>query len=177
MDACVPAVYNPRRPRDSPLYKLLEDQFETLLQVHEERFQSRYGRLRHAARRAVEKFLDCGILEQGFARVRCDRCKAEFLVAFSCKARILCPSCHAKKLEIWADWLEHELLYAVPHRQFVFTVPKRLRPFFLHDRKLLGVLARVTYRVLRDFMRTTLREPDLVPGVVASIQTFGSLLN
>jgi hypothetical protein len=26
------------------------------------------------------------------------------------------------------------VLYAVPHRQFVFTVPKRLRPFFLHDR-------------------------------------------
>jgi hypothetical protein len=68
-------------------------------------------------------------------------------------------------------------LYAVPHRQFVFTVPKRLRPFFLHDRKLLGVLARLAYRTLRDFMRTTLREPDVVPGVVASIQTFGTVLN
>jgi len=177
MDACLPAVYRPRRPRDSPLYRLVEDQFETLLRVHEEHFQPRYGRLRHAARRAVEKFLECGILEQGFARVRCDRCKAEFLVAFSCKARILCPSCHAKKLEIWADWLENELLYAVPHRQYVFTVPKRLRPFFLHDRRLLGVLARVAYRTLRDFMRATFREPDVVPGVLASIQTFGSLVN
>ena len=60
MDACLPAVYRPRRPRDSPLYRLVEDQFETLLRVHEEHFQPRYGRLRHAARRAVEKFLHLG---------------------------------------------------------------------------------------------------------------------
>jgi hypothetical protein len=145
--------------------------------VHEEQFEPRFGRLRSAAQRAVEKFLDCGILERGFARVRCDNCRAEFLVAFSCKARILCPSCHAKRLEVWADWLHHELLYAVPHRQYVFTVPKRLRPFFLYDRRLLGILSRVAYRTLRDFMRATLREPDVVPGVVASIQSFGSLLN
>jgi transposase-like zinc-binding protein/putative transposase len=121
--------------------------------------------------------LGCGILDQGFARVRCDRCHTEFLVAFSCKTRLLCPSCHAKRLEIWSDWLEHELLYAVPHRQYVFTVPKRLRPSFLHDRRLLGVLCRVAYRTLRDFLRVTFREPDVAPGAVASIQTFGSLAN
>ena len=131
------AVYRPRRARESPLYRLVEDLFDTLVGVHEERFEPQYGHLRHVARCALERFLDCGILDHGFARVVCERCKAEFLVAFSCKARILCPSCHAKKLEIWADWLEHELLYAVPHRQFVFTVPKRLRPYFLHDRRLL----------------------------------------
>src|SRR5262245_66538219 len=79
MDATVPTVYQPRRPRDSPLCRLVEDQFEALLEIHEERFESRFGRLRSAARRAVEKFLDCGIL--GFARVRCDECRAEFLVA------------------------------------------------------------------------------------------------
>ena len=75
-------VYRPRRPQESPLYHLVEDHFETLERVHEEEFQPRYGRLRSAARRAVEKFLDCGILERGFARVRCDDCRAEFLVAF-----------------------------------------------------------------------------------------------
>ena len=171
------ALYRPRRPRESPLYRLVEDLFDTLLDVQEERFEPQLGRLRHAARRALEHFLDCGILDQGFARIVCERCKAEFLVAFSCKTRYFCPSCHAKRLEVWADWLEHELLYAVPHRQFVFTVPKRLRPFFLYDRRLLGLLSRVAYRTLRDFLRTTMREPDGVPGVVSSIQTFGTLAN
>ena len=90
---------------------------------------------------------------------------------------MLCPSCHAKRLEVGADWLHHELLFAVPHRQYVYTVPKRLRPFFVHDRRLLGQLSRVAYRTLRDFMRATLREPDVVPGVVACIQTHGSVVN
>ena len=90
-------VYRPRRPRESPLYRLVEDHFETLERVHEAEFQPRYGWLRRASRNAVLKFLDCSILERGFARVRCDDCRAEFLVAFSCKARILCPSCNAKR--------------------------------------------------------------------------------
>ena len=72
-------------------------------------------------------------------------------------------------MEIWSDWLEHELFYAVPRRQYVITVPKRLRPFFLYDRRLLGQLCRVAYRTLRDYLRTTFRESDVVPGVVASI--------
>jgi hypothetical protein len=48
---------------------------------------------RCSADKAIGAFLDCGILGHGFARVRCGGCLAEFLVAFSCKARGLCPSC------------------------------------------------------------------------------------
>jgi hypothetical protein len=35
----------------------------------------------------VRRFLDCGILENGFARVVCPESRAGFLVAFSCKCR------------------------------------------------------------------------------------------
>ena len=59
----------------------------------------------------------------------------------------------------------------------MFTLPKRLRPWFLHDRRLLGLLSRVAYDTLREFLRTSLGEPTVVPGVVSSIQTFGTLLN
>jgi ribosomal protein S27E len=177
MESQAPCVYQPRRPKESPLYRLIEDQFEALVQVHEEEFEGRTPRLRWAARRAVERYLDCGVLESGFARVRCESCRAEYLAAFSCKARVLCPSCHEKRLEIWSDWLHHELLYAVPHRQYVFTVPKRLRPYFLYDRRLLGDLCRVACRTPREFLRATFGETDVVPGVVASIQTLGSRVN
>jgi hypothetical protein len=76
-----------------------------------------------------------------------------------------------------SDWLHHELLYAVPHRQYVFTVPKRLRPYFLYDRRVLEDLCRVACRTLREFLRATFGEAEVVPGVVASIQTFGSRVN
>ena len=42
-------------------------------------------------------YQDCGLFESGFARVRCPSCKFEFLVAFSCRCRGLCPSCGAKR--------------------------------------------------------------------------------
>ena len=76
------------------------------------------------------QFFDYDLLAAGFARGRCDRCRAEFLVAFGCRTRLLCSSCHAKRLEIWSDWLEQELLCGVPRRQVVFSVAERLRPFF-----------------------------------------------
>lgn len=44
------------------------------------------------------RYLDCGILAKGFLRLRCDDCRKETLVAFSCKRRALCPSCsHRRK--------------------------------------------------------------------------------
>ena len=166
--------YTPRRPQHSPLYRVLFDHFDALERVHEERFEPTHGPLRHAARTAVGRFLDCGLLEHGFARVRCAECRAEFLVAFRCKGRHFCPSCHARRLAEWSVWLDELLLSHVPHRQVVLTVPKRLRPYFLHDRRRLGGLSRVAYRVLRDYLRTALGAGEVVPGAIVCVQSFGS---
>jgi len=68
-------TYRPRRPRRSPLYRLLEDHFEDFLGSYDEHFQNQYGPLRPAIQKTVYKFLDCGILEHGCARVVCKNCK------------------------------------------------------------------------------------------------------
>ena len=86
-------------------------------------------------------------------------------------------SCHAKRLALWGIWLEETLLADVPHRQVVLSVPKRIRPYFLHDRKLLGELSRVAARTVTAFIRATVGEKDLSVGIVSSIQTHGSLAN
>jgi len=62
----------------------------------------------------VDRFLACGFLEHGFARIRCDACAHEYLLAFSCKSRYFCPSCHAKRLARWSLWFEEALLAPVP---------------------------------------------------------------
>lgn len=41
-------------------------------------------------REVADKFLECGIPDHGFARVRCDQCAYEYLLAFSCKRRYFC---------------------------------------------------------------------------------------
>jgi hypothetical protein len=165
-------VYRQRRPRASPLYRLIEDHFEEFATVYDERFARRWGYWRPVVTRVVEKYLACGILKHGFARVRCSSCKHEFLLAFSCKCRYFCPTCHAKRLALWGIWLEDTLLAEVPHRQVVLAVPKRLRLYFLYHRSLLGDFSR-----LAAFIRATLGERDLSVGIVSSIQTHGSLAN
>jgi hypothetical protein len=86
-----------------------------------------YGFWRGFTDKAVGGYLDCGILDNGFARVRCGACRAEFLVAFSCKGRGLCPSCAAKRAAALAAFLEEEVLADVSHAQWVFSIPKMLR--------------------------------------------------
>ncbi|TDI46460.1 MAG: hypothetical protein E2P02_05045 [Acidobacteria bacterium] len=116
--------------------------------------------MRAIVRDTVYRFLDCGILESGFARARCKACGFEFVVGLSCKARCLCPSCHKKRELLWAHWAGEQLLEDVPHRQVVFSLPKRLRIFFRYDRKLLGELAGCAWRALRLYFQIYFdREP------------------
>ena len=170
-------VYKPRRPQASPLFRLVRDHLHRLQTVYDERFAREYGPWRPVVGEVTDKFLACGILEHGFARIRCDACAHEYLLAFSCKGRYFCPSCHAKRLAIWAQWLDTTLLAPVPHRQVVLTIPKRLRAYCLYRRRLLGEIARVAARTLTGAIRTLTGEPDLAIGIVACLQTHGSRAN
>ena len=46
----------------------------------------------------IERFIACGDPREGFARIYCDACRHEFLLAYSCKTRTFCPSCHQKRV-------------------------------------------------------------------------------
>jgi hypothetical protein len=109
----------------------------------------------------ADKCLECGVLDHGFARIRCDACTHEYLLAFSCKCRDCCPSGHAKRLAIWTPWLDTTLLAPVPHRHVVLTIPKRLRAYGLYRRRLLGEIARVAARTVTAAIRTLTGERDL----------------
>jgi hypothetical protein len=72
-------------------------------------------------------YLRCGILASGSARVRCTDCGHDWLLAFSCKGRGVCPSCNARRLAEVAAHLTDEVIPHLPVRQWVLSVPKRLR--------------------------------------------------
>ncbi len=52
--------------------------------------------------------------------------------------RELCPSCAAKRSAVTAALLAEDVLEEVGNAQWVFVMPKMLRPYFLHHRELLG---------------------------------------
>jgi len=70
-------VYRPRHPQESPFYQLVERFYPEFEAVYEERYQERYGFWRPIIGTVVRKFLECGDLKQGFARVRCPKCREE----------------------------------------------------------------------------------------------------
>ncbi len=77
----------------------------------------------------LRAYLRCGILSFGFARARCGTCARDFLVAFSCKGRGVCPSCNGRRMAQTAAHLVDHVIPPVPVRQWVSPVPKRLRWF------------------------------------------------
>ena len=170
-------VYRPRHPERTPIYRTLDSHFDEYTQVHEERFEERHGTLRPVVQKSVAQYLDCGRLTGGFARIRCPKCAEEHLLAFSCRTRNLCPSCQSKRSFLFGQHLRDEVVTDVNHRHVVFTIPKVLRGLFERERRLLGLLARTAYETLRRVLREASGERDVVPGVVASIQTFGSYAN
>ena len=173
----VDQVYRARKPKASPLWQCLTRHFDAFLKDYEEYYQPHYGFLRPIIPEVVNKFLDCGDLERGFARVRCDHCKHEYLLAFSCKGRWFCPSCHQKKVQLFGALLTETILFPVPHRHFTFGIPKMLRVYFRFDRTLLKDYCRIAHECLVEYMRTTLRLPEGHPGIVIAIHTFGDYLD
>jgi len=166
-------IYRPRDPQSTPYYQCIEDHFETLEQVYEDRFERQYGFFRPYVKQVICRYLDCGILHNGFARVRCEDCGHEYLLAHSCKRRHFCPSCHQKRVVEFGEWLCQEVVKAVPHRHAVLSIPKILRRYFLYDRKLLSELSRCGWEALKAFYTSGVRNSKAVPGAVVAIQTFG----
>ena len=84
----------------------------------------------------------------------------------------------------FGEWLCEEVLKAVPHRHFVFSIPKILRRYFLYDRKLLSDLSRCGWESLKEFFKETVPENGAVPvedpvpcgGAAIAIHTFGDFL-
>ncbi|ODS31020.1 MAG: putative transposase, partial [Candidatus Scalindua rubra] len=79
----------------------------------------------------------------------------------------------AKKVIQFGELLQGNILYPVPHRQYVFSIPIMLRLFFKYDRKLLTKLCRCAYDSLFIFLQNAVGLEDGRPGAVMTIHTFG----
>ena len=129
--------------------------------------------------------MQCGDFAKGFARVRCDERSHEYLLAFSCKGRWFCPSCHQKKVQVFGAMLAESILAVEPHRHFTFTIPEMLRPYFRFHRGLLKQLCRIAHQCVSDFLRDAFGDAggvanaahDGVPAIVMAIHTFGEYLD
>ena len=121
------------------LHTIFERHFDDFYAQYDEKYAATYGTYRLERLQDVgTRFRLCGDYLQGVARIRCSNpeCGYDFFRPFSCKGFYLCPSCSQKRTLLFAEQLTEKVLLDLPHRQFVFTLPKALRVFLRHDRRL-----------------------------------------
>lgn len=171
--------YQRRQPEKTVLYQMVADEFATF---REEVFEFSEGHgLPKFIYEEFERYLDCGILARGFARVRCSACREEILVGFSCKCRGICPSCGARRMHDTAAHLIDRILPFAPYRQWVFSFPKWLRPLVARDPNLAKEIQNIFVASIFMWQRKQARKKGLVGevgvGSVVFSQRFGDSLN
>ena len=133
-------VYKPRSR--NVIQTILKNHFSNFEKHYDDHYADKYGKYRIIRiKNAVEKFIGCGDYSKRIARIKCTNpeCDHEYFRPFvsslkgACKSWYLCPSCNQKRLLLFSENLSENMLLKLPHRQFVFTLPKLLRVYFKHD--------------------------------------------
>lgn len=170
--------YERHRPEETVTYRVLQEYWATFVDRTEATFE--YGLPRYIHRQ-VAAFLDCGILANGFVRVKCDHCPREFLLAFSCKKRGLCTSCAARRMSETAALLVDYVVPKVAVRQWVVTVPVLLRYLMARrtdlQRQVLSIVIGAISSYYRHKAKELLGLRAGQTGAITMIQRFGSALN
>jgi transposase-like zinc-binding protein len=156
------AEYRPRTPEREVLHQLVRDHFETFRACVSDRREGH--ELPRFVERAFRDFLTCGSLAAGFARFRCAGCGLDRLVPFSCKGRGICPSCGGRRMTDRAAHLIDRVFPAVPVRQWVLTLPPRLRYRLAWDHALCRAVVAVYMRAIAGWLRDRARRRGVTGG-------------
>nr|EKX3101739.1 transposase zinc-binding domain-containing protein [Pseudomonas aeruginosa] len=167
--------YARHAPERTLLYALVEAHYPDFIARIEAEGRSLPGYVREA----FDAYLRCGVLEHGFLRVVCEHCRAERLVAFSCKKRGFCPSCGARRMAESARHLVEEVFGPRPVRQWVLSFPYPLRFLFASKPEAIGLVLGIVQRVIAGWLadQAGIDRASVQCGAVTLIQRFGSALN
>jgi len=174
-----PPLYRRRNPQESIVYQILRDHLETFLARLEEE-ERPFANWPGFVRRELAAFMDCGVLARGFCRFRCPSCGKDESVAFSCKGRGFCPSCGGRRMAEEAAHLVDHVLPEQPMRQWVLTVPHRVRYLIAFDRALCAQVRRIFVRAVETLLRKKARRSGVQAGrggAVMFLQRFGGSVN
>jgi hypothetical protein len=169
-------VYQRHKPEETDLYKIIEKNLSSF-QSHLSNADISLPAFVHDEFRS---YLRCGMLKHGFLRVKCNVCRFEHLVAFSCKHRGFCPSCGARRMVETSAHLVDHVIPKVPVRQWVLSFPWPLRLLFARQPNTLSRCLAVIIRAIETDLihRAGLtRASGAQTGIVTLIQRFGSALN
>jgi len=151
--------YRRRDPEATTLHRIIRENLESFLASAEEE-----GRPVPAfVEEEFREYLKCGVLAYSFTRLYCDACRRSRYVAHSCGGRGFCPSCGGRRMSVGAAHLVDLVLPRVPIRQFVLTLPFRLRFIVAFDHDLELEVGAVFIRTVSNWYRLRARRPTRCP--------------
>jgi Putative transposase/Transposase zinc-binding domain len=133
-------VYERRDPFAQALHRVVRENLATFYAAIEEGWQTG---LPEFVRSEFAGYLDCSVLQRGFAHLACEDCGLPRLVAFTCAGRGFCPTCLGRRMNQTTHNLLAHVVPAQPLRQWVLTLPFALRAPLAYETGLMSVVARV----------------------------------
>jgi len=169
--------YERRQPEKAVFYRIVQEHIQTVFAEAEQNGSGYPEHVKHE----FERFLSCGILSAGFARIQCSTpgCKFERLVAYSCKGRSICPACLSRRMADCAAHLVDRVLPLAPYRQWTLSLPYDVRLRVGHDKKLVGDVLSLFLRTVFSWRRLQARRAGIqnpLTGAVTLCQRYGSIL-
>ncbi len=146
------AVHHRRNVEGTVLHQVVRDHLASFLVQAADR-----GGLPRFVERDFSRYLGCGVLAHGFARLACAACRSEVLVPFSCKSRGARPSCNARRAHDTAIHLVEQVLPRAAYRQWTLSLPIPVRFCLARDARLLSEVLGLFVRALFAFQRRTAR--------------------
>ena len=119
----------------------------------------------------VEKIINCGNPDYGYALYVCDHCKKFVKVPFRCKSRF-CNTCGVKYTQDRAFSMTKKSIRC-KHRHIVFTMSDKLWPYFQKYRDLLDGLFEAASSSILSWFYELNKSQNFTPGIMCTLHTFG----
>ena len=126
--------------------------------------------------RLLERLGRCGDPHHGFVWWRCDPCGEDRVVALSCKQRLVCPRCGARRMAQTAAHLVDHVLPEVPYRQWVIALPRPLHQLLAWRPDLLRRVGRTCFAAVQRHLLHRAGVARGAAGGLVFIQSFTETL-
>jgi hypothetical protein len=114
-------VYERHDPASQALHRVVRENLATFYAAIEQGWESG---LPEFVRGEFSRYLDCSVLERGFAHLACQDCGLPRLVAFTCAGRGFSPTCLGRRMNQTTHNLLAHVLPAQPLRQWATGAAK-----------------------------------------------------
>ena len=133
--------------------------------------KSKNLKIRKVVLRDVERMMICKTPHLGSSTYHCSECGNTLFVYNTCKSRF-CNSCGVKYAKQRSLNIESKLLNC-NHRHLVFTIPDKLWPLFLEDRKRLNFMFKAVNLTISSWFKEQYKNENYKPGFILTLHTFG----